>query len=103
AAAMAAGGDHAAAHRERGEGFREELGIADILAYDLRALAAGDFLHLRRQVLLAIIDAMLGAEAERDLDMMIGAGRGDDARAEMLGDLDDEAGETARRTHHQHP
>src|SRR6185437_200996 len=103
AAAMAAGRDEPPAHRERGEGFREQLGIADILAHDLCAFAAGELHHLGGQILLAIVDAVLGAEAERDLDMMIGPGGGDDARAEMLGDLDDETREPAGRAHHQHP
>src|SRR5215467_577711 len=103
AAAMTAGGDHAAAHRERGEGFREKLGITDILAYDLRALAAGERQHSGGQILLVVIDAVLGAEAERNLDMVIGAGGGDHPRAEMLGDLHDEAGEPAGCAHHEHP
>jgi hypothetical protein len=56
-----------------------------------RCVAAAD--HLR-EVLRPVVDDLIGAEAAHIVDIRR-AGRGDHPRADMLGDLDGDAGDTA--------
>ncbi len=58
---------------------------------------------LFEQILFTVVDAEVRAVTFRQLDSFIGAGAGNDFRAEHLGHLNAAITERAGGTHHQHP
>ena len=101
AAAVRAGCHQAAEARQASEGLGEKLRVADVLEHDVHALAVGDALHLRGQILLAIVDAVIRAEIDRGLHSLVSAGGSDDLGPEILRHLDARGAEAASRAHDQ--
>ena len=103
AAAVASRGDEPSAAAKRHEGFREEVGIADILEHDVDARAAGDAHRIGGEIGGAVVDAGVAAQFHRRPDAVVRARRDDDPGAQIFRGLDRSAAEAAGGAHHQHP
>ena len=68
----------------------------------VHAALAGDLLDLGRNILLVVIDHVVGAEFARLRELALAARGGDHAALEQLGDLDGGGADAARRRQHQH-
>src|SRR5438105_9247399 len=101
AAAVRAGCHQPSEARQASEGLGEELRVADVLEHDVHALAVGDALDLRGQILLAIVDAVIRAESDGGLHSLVSAGGSDHLGAEILRHLDARGAEAAGRAHDQ--
>ena len=64
------------------------IGAADHVENDVGSLAPGEAHHLRHEILLAVIDGMIGAEAQAGVAFVLRAGGDDDRRAKRLAEHD---------------
>src|SRR5712692_4965494 len=76
-------------------------GCADVLEDRVHAALAGQPLHLFMNLLLAVVDGFVGAQFARLGKFFFTAGRGDDARAQELRNLDGRASHAASRAQNQ--
>ena len=103
AAAVAARGDEPPLKGKRSECFRKCDRIADIIQHDIDPGAIGDAPRLDGEVATAIVDSLIRSQLDGGCDTFVAAGRGDDARAEMLCRLHQGAAQAAGRSHDQDP
>src|SRR5262249_21164795 len=76
--------------------------VAHVLKNDVAHGAVGDVLHFLGDLLLVVIDGMVGAELARLVHLVLVAGGGNDRGAEHFGDLDGSRSDARASTQHQH-
>ncbi len=85
--AMRAGGDQPAIEAERLDRRRDRRRIGDVVVDDIDAFSAGERHDLGLEIGGLVVDRRIGAELQPHACTLVRAGAGDDAGAEILGDL----------------